>query len=41
MTSLSQYAPIVVGFALGWFVILGVRELFKEASTAFVKKSRV
>ena len=39
MFDLNQIAPIVIGLALVWFVILGARELFKEASVAVVKKS--
>ena len=39
MSYLSEYAPVLIGLALGWFVILGARELLKEASSAFVKKS--
>ena len=39
MSYLSDYAPIVIGLALGWFVILGTREIFKEASSVSVKKS--
>ena len=39
MSYLSEYAPIVIGLALGWFVILGTREILQEASSVFVKKS--
>ena len=39
MSYLSEYAPIIIGLALGWFVILGIREILKEASFVFVKKS--
>ncbi len=39
MSYLSEFAPVIIGLALGWFVILGARELFKEASLALVKKS--
>ena len=39
MSFLSEFTPLVVGLALGWFVILGARELFKEASLVLVKKS--
>ena len=35
----TEILPILIGFALSWFVILGTRELIKEASMAVVKKS--
>ena len=39
MSYVSEYAPIIIGLALGWFVILGTREILKEASSVFVNKS--
>ena len=39
MSYVSEYAPMIIGLALGWFVILGIREILKEASFVFVKKS--
>ena len=39
MSYLIEYAPILIGLTLGWFVILGTREILKEASTVFVNKS--
>ena len=35
----TEILPILIGLALSWFVILGTRELIKEASMAVVKKS--
>jgi len=39
MTNLNEFLPLLVGAALCWFVILGARELFKEASEAVLKKT--
>ncbi len=39
MSHFNEIAPILIGLTLGWFVVLGARELFKEASTAVFKKT--
>ena len=39
MADLNQFLPLLVGAVLGWFVILGARELFKEATGAVLKKT--
>ena len=39
MQHLNEFAPMLIGLILGWYVILGARELFKEASVAVMKKS--
>ena len=39
MTQISEFLPLLVGLALSWFVIMGARELFKEATSAVVKKT--
>ena len=39
MTQISEFLPLLVGLALSWFVIMGARELYKEASSAAIKKT--
>ncbi len=39
MENFNQFVPIVIGLALTWFVVLGARELVKEASGAVFKKT--
>ena len=39
MTDLTRFVPILMGLLLTWFVVLGTRELFKEASIAVMKKT--
>ncbi|KGG14376.1 hypothetical protein EV11_0929 [Prochlorococcus sp. SS52] len=34
----THFAPLLIGLTLGWFVMQGLRELFKEASMILVKK---
>jgi len=41
MRNIDQIIPIIIGGGLGWFVIVGLRELLKETSVAFRKKSTV
>ena len=41
MAQINEFFPLLVGLALSWFVILGARELFKEASRAIFKKTTV
>ena len=41
MFELTNLAPLLVGLILAWFVILGTRELVKEASFAVIKKTNV
>ena len=36
---LTQIAPILIAIPLSWFVILGILELYKEASVAVFKKT--
>ncbi len=39
MLNLNELLPLLVGIALTWFVILGTRELLKEATGAVAKKT--
>tara|TARA_B100001250_G_C19073202_1_gene475237 strand:- start:102 stop:227 length:126 start_codon:yes stop_codon:yes gene_type:complete len=39
MNNIEQLIPIFIVGALGWFVLAGFRELLKETSIAFNKKS--
>ena len=39
MNQINEFLPLLVGLALMWFVILGARELFKEATGAVIKKT--
>ena len=39
MSELNNLAPFVIGLVLTWFVILGAREFFKEASVLVMKKT--
>ncbi len=39
MSKLTDFAPLLIGAALTWFVIMGVREIFKEAYFAVMKKT--
>ncbi len=39
MLHLNNIAPILAGLTLAWLVVLGTRELFKEASVIVLKKT--
>ncbi len=39
MINIEQLIPVVIGSGLAWFVLVGLRELLKETSVAFNKKS--
>ena len=39
MSHLNEFAPIAIGLVLSWFVVLGAREMLKEATAVVVKKS--
>ncbi len=39
MSNSTELIPVILGLVLSWFVILGTRELIKEASLAVVRKT--
>ena len=39
MNSIETIIPVVIGGTVAWFVLLGIRELFKETFDAFNRKS--
>ena len=39
MSQIEQFVPAVIGGTLAWFVLIGLKELFKETFNAFGKKS--
>ncbi|WP_269623381.1 hypothetical protein [Prochlorococcus marinus] len=39
MSNLKEFVPILIGLPIGWFVLLGARELFKEASVVMKRSN--